>query len=70
MVGLNDKKEVVKMTEEEIYTFMKKMEEIGDVWKKTDVERVYGKMSLEDALQDRMTDINWFADIISKVAKR
>ena len=58
------------MNDAEVNTFIERMEEIGDVWEKPDVERVYGDMSLEDALQDRMTDMHWFADIISKVINR
>ena len=58
------------MSEQEINEFIKKMKRIGDIWEKPDFKRVYGEVSLEDALQDRMVDINWFADIISKVINR
>ena len=58
------------MNKAEVDIFIDKMEEIGDIWEKSDVERVYGDVSLEDALQDRMNDIHWFADIVSKVINR
>lgn len=54
----------------EISTFIERMEEAGDIWKREDAERVYGNVSLEEALQDRMNDLHWFADIISKVINR
>ena len=54
----------------EISTFIERMEEAGDIWNREDVERVYGNVSLEEALQDRMNDLHWFADIISKVINR
>ena len=58
------------MNNNEINTFIERMEEAGDIWKREDVERVYGNVSLEEALQDRMNDLHWFADIISKVINR
>ena len=58
------------MNKTEINTFIERMEEIGDVWKEEDVRRVYGDKTLEEALQDRMTDIHTFADIIGKVINR
>ena len=58
------------MTEIEINTFIERMEEIGDLWEPEDVERVYGDRSLEDALNDRMTDISTFANIIGTILNR
>ena len=55
------------MTKAEIETFIERMEEIGDVWEVEDVERVYGDSTLEEALEDRMGDMNWFANIIGTV---
>ncbi len=52
------------MTKAERQEFIERMEEIGDVWEDEDVERVYGKKSLEEALNDRMGDIKAFASII------
>ena len=54
------------MTEAEVNTFMERMEEMGDVWEESDVLRVYGNKSLEEALQDRRADICWFAEIIAE----
>ncbi|SHJ65148.1 hypothetical protein [Pseudobutyrivibrio xylanivorans] len=58
------------MTQFEISQFIEKMEEIGDVWEASDVERVYGNKSLDEALADRMGDMNFMADIIGKVLNR
>lgn len=58
------------MTKLEINQFIEKMEEIGDVWEAADVERVYGNKSLDEALADRMVDMNFMADIIGKVLNR
>ena len=58
------------MDDKDISIFIERMEEVGDIWDKEDVRRVYGDVSLEEALQDRQNDINWFADIISKVINR
>lgn len=58
------------MTNLEIEIFIEKMEEFGDVWEVADVKRVYGDRSLEDALQDRMGDMQTFADIIDTVLNR
>ena len=38
--------------------FIERMEEFGDVWEDNDVKRVYGDWELEDALNDRMTDMH------------
>lgn len=58
------------MNKQEIQEFIDSMEEIGDVWEETDVERVYGSMSLKDALQDRRSSLGTFFDIIGKVINR
>ena len=55
------------MTKLEIATFIERMEEIGDVWEEADVERVYGDRSLEEALEDRMSDMMAFGNIIGTV---
>jgi hypothetical protein len=58
------------MTKQEIQEFIDTMEEIGDVWEADDVERVYGSMSLEDALKDRQSSVSAFFDIVAKVLNR
>ena len=58
------------MTKMEINEFIERMEEIGDVWEPEDVERVYGDGSLMDALSDRMSDMQQFANIIDMVINR
>lgn len=58
------------MDNNDISIFIERMEEAGDIWEREDVERVYGAISLEDALQDRINDLNWFAEILSKVINR
>lgn len=55
------------MTKAEITEFIERMEEIGDVWEEADVKRVYGKKSLQEALDDRMNDMHVFANIMSMV---
>ena len=55
------------MTKSEINTFIERMEEIGDIWEEEDVERVYGSRSLEEALNDRMSDMTAFANIIGTI---
>lgn len=55
------------MTRNEIDAFIEEMEEIGDVWEPDDVERVYGDMTLADALDSRKSEMGTFFDIIAKV---
>lgn len=55
------------MTKQEIHEFIDKMEEIGDVWEESDVDRVYGEMTLEAALNDRRSAVDKFFGIIGKV---
>ena len=40
------------------------MGDFGDDWEPEDVERVYGNMSLEEALEDRRHDLLWLGGII------
>ena len=58
------------MNDIEINTFIERMEEIGDIWQIDDVKRVYGDKSLEEALNDRMADMNTFGNIIAAVLNR
>ena len=55
------------MTSKEINQFINLMNENGDKWSPEDVERAYGESSLNDAIQDRVNDLNWFSGIIDKV---
>lgn len=55
------------MTKEERQYFIDRMEEIGDEWEDDDVKRVYGKMSLQDALDDRMKDMQFFGNIVDVI---
>ena len=41
------------MNKSEIDEFIEQMEELGDEWNEEQVERVYGDMSLEDAITKR-----------------
>jgi len=58
------------MNKQERAEFIRRMEEMGDVWEDEDVKRVYGRKSLDEALNDRMGDMHTFADIIGKVLNR
>ncbi len=58
------------MTREERQEFIERMEEFGDEWEDDDVERIYGDMPLEDALESRMGDMNSFANIIGTILNR
>lgn len=58
------------MTKREIQEFIRQMELIGDQWEAEDVERVYGHMSLKDALADRKASLGCFFDIIGRVINR
>ena len=55
------------MTKEERQYFIDRMEEIGYEWEDDDVKRVYGKMSLQDALDDRMKDMQFFGNIVDAI---
>lgn len=54
------------MNNSEIKVFIYTLKEAGDIWEPADVKRVYGNISLEDALQGRIHDLQWFADILHK----
>lgn len=58
------------MTKQEINTFIETMEAIGDVWTPEQVKDAYGDVTLNDALTDRKSQLNQFADIIDKVINR
>lgn len=58
------------MTKQEIQEFIERLEEVGDVWEEEDVERCYGEDSLEDALEDRFSQLNTMADIIGTILNR
>lgn len=58
------------MTNSEIRIFIKEMGKLGDVWEVADVKRVYGDRSLEDALQDRIGDMQAFVNIIDTILNR
>ncbi len=58
------------MTKQEREIFIERMEEFGDVWEDKDVKRVYGDWDLEDALNDRMTDMQHFANIMNAIINR
>lgn len=58
------------MTKQEVQEFIESMEEIGDVWEEADVERVYGHMSLEDALKDRRASVDILFNIVGKLINR
>ncbi len=49
--------------------FIERMEEMGDIWEDEDVKRVYGRKSIEEALSDRMSDMQAFANIMGMVIK-
>ncbi len=55
------------MTKEERQYFIERMEEFGDVWEDADVKRVYGRKSLQDALDERIGVMNAFASIIGTI---
>ena len=55
------------MTRSEIDIFIDTMEDFNDIWEPEDVERVYGHMSLEDALADRQSDMAAWANIMGMV---
>ena len=52
------------MRRDEIDSFIDAMGDFGDDWEPEDVERVYGNMSLEEALEDRRHDLLWLGGII------
>lgn len=52
------------MSKNEINVFIEEMEEIGDVWAREDVERVYGNSSLKEALNTRRSELNQFFNVV------
>lgn len=58
------------MTKQERGEFIERMEEFGDIWEDKDVKRVYGDWGLEDALNDRMTAMQYFANIMNAIINR
>ena len=58
------------MNKQEINEFIKKMEEVGDVWTEEQVNDVYGDSSFEDALADRQSSLDHLSDIINKVINK
>lgn len=58
------------MNKQEINKFIEQMEEIGDIWTSEQVEDVYGKTTLEEALKDRKSNIEGLFGIINKVLNK
>lgn len=58
------------MTKTEINEFIETIGEIGDEWTPEEVERVYGKKSLQDALDDRKASLGKFAAGIDAILNR
>lgn len=55
------------MRKDEIAAFIDAMEDMGDEWEEEDVERVYGDKTLEEALEDRRSDLSWLGNIIGNL---
>lgn len=58
------------MNKSEIDEFIEQMEELGDEWNEEQVERVYGDMSLEDAITKRRSELGSFFDILGTIINR
>lgn len=58
------------MNKRDINTFIETMESIGDLWTPEQVEYVFGSMSLEDALNQRQSQIGQFVNIINTVLNK
>ena len=54
------------MNKQEISIFIEEMEEIGDKWIPEEVENVYGRQTLHEALADRKAQLDIFFDIVGK----
>lgn len=54
------------MSDKDIYRFIEEMEAIGDIWEYEDAKRVYGHMSLEEALSDRKACVSMHLNNIAK----
>lgn len=55
------------MTKQEIKAFIDEMKPIGDEWTEEQVEDVYGKLPLAEALVDRKASIGHLVDGIGKI---
>lgn len=58
------------MSDLEIKTFIETMEEAGDVWEAEDVKRVYGDWSYDNAVADRLSELQAFGGIIGTILNR
>ncbi|MBP1533197.1 MAG: hypothetical protein J6I46_01175 [Ruminococcus sp.] len=58
------------MNKSEINIFIAEMKHIGDFWEPTDVERVYGDKTLDEALADRKEALVEQAEIFNIIANR
>ena len=58
------------MKKSDIDTFIEEMETIGDKWTPELVEDVYGDFSLEEALDDRKSNVGTLFGIWGKVLNR
>ena len=58
------------MKKTEVNEFIEQMGAIGDEWTEEQVEDVYGKHSLEEALEDRKSSVGKMFDIIETVLNR
>ena len=56
------------MTKEDISAFIDEMEYIGDVWTEEQVERVYGKLSFNQALDLRKAEVGLFLSSLGTAA--
>ena len=58
------------MKKRDIDTFIEEMETIGDKWTPEQVEDVYGDFTLEEALDDRKSNVGILFGIWGKVLNR
>ncbi|WP_288620448.1 hypothetical protein [uncultured Eubacterium sp.] len=57
------------MTDLEINTFIRTMEEYGDSWTYSEVfESKYADMDLESAINNRLSECSWLSDILVKAS--
>ena len=56
------------MTQFEIDIFIDTMESFNDIQEPEDVKRVYGNMTLDEAIADRKNDIASFGNILGTIA--
>lgn len=56
------------MNKVEIQTFIEEMEAIGDIWTAEQVERCYGSISLDEALNIRRTEMGQFLSTLGATA--